>query len=140
MNRPMTNTSKTVAAARSKARKMADDLANDALDAAERLSVKAERGLSRARRAAAETTAGLAGDLDTAADDAGRFARRTVYGLSHRAHDLTDGLRSTSLSDVLGQARVFARRNPGVVAAGALLVGLLLARAAAPRTGRTRRR
>lgn len=135
MNKPMNTATKTAASARAKARRVMDDAEDDVRATASRVSEKAER----VRRTAAARATDLAEDLDAAADDAGSFARRTVSGLSDRARDLGDGLRSRNLSEMVEDAQGFARRNPAVMVAGAVLVGLLISRAAAPRVGRARR-
>jgi hypothetical protein len=139
MNKPMNTVTRKTAAARGKARQALDDAADEALDTAERVASSAHRGLSRARKAAADRSAALADDLDDVAEDAGSFARRAAHGLSDKARELGDGLRGGRLPAMIDDAQAFARRNPVVVLAGAVVLGLLLSRAAAPRNGRTPR-
>lgn len=136
MNKPMTTTAKKAASAtRAKARRVADDLDEDLRDTATRVRSKA----TQARAAVADRAEDVAEDLDEAAAGAGSYARRAVEGLSDRAQDLSDSLRSRNMADMIEDAQGFARRNPAVVAAGALVIGLLLSRAARPRDGWTRR-
>ena len=100
--------SKTVAAAHD----LADETIDDARDA---LSRSGDRLAETLRRAAEGPS------LDS-------IPGRVMSAVSHGMTSVADTFHDRNLSDIAGDVRALARRNPGVVAVGAAVAGFALAR------------
>lgn len=105
---------------RGKAAKAVDDVIEEATVTARR----ARSGTSSAKARASAAAHDIADDLREVADETRSRARRAASRASSAAHDVVEDLRDR---DMVADARDFARRNPGIVVAGALLTGAAIA-------------
>lgn len=115
----------------------AADLRERATDAAADLRDRAA-GAAQAVADAASTKADAARDAlvtagDTLRDAANRAAPESLQARALNLaatglHEVANGVNSQTLTNLLGQARDVARRNPTMVVAGAAVVGYALAR------------
>ena len=121
---------KPAPAARSKARKLADDLIDDVAETTSDMRTRAQRGATKARAAVADRAEELSDDLHVVGDRAAGLTRRVADRVAEGVSRMSDDLRGRSLTDVLDGAQGFAKRNPAVVVAGALFAGLVLSRLA----------
>ena len=100
--------SKTVAAAR----EMADEAIDDTRDA---LSRSGDRLTETLRRVAEGPSADS-------------IPGRVMTAVSHGMSSVAETFQDRNLSDIAGDVKALARRNPGVVAVGAAVAGFALAR------------
>jgi len=113
------------------------DLAARATETAASVGEAATKRLDEAHDALSETGDKLAETLRRAAEDqdAGLLQKKVLDTLASGASVAAATLREKSVSQLVSDARLLARRNPGIFAAGAAVAGFALARflKAAPR-------
>ena len=99
--------------------------AADTLDAARDL---AEDSADDARASFFDAGDRIARGLQSHADETSGFQARVLNGLADGVSTVSDGLRGRTLGDLVTGAQDYARRNPGLVVAGAAVAGFALAR------------
>ncbi|MFZ1661691.1 MAG: hypothetical protein WAT77_07000 [Paracoccaceae bacterium] len=106
------------------------DLAARATETAASVGEAASKRLDQAQDALSETGDKLAETLRRAAEDhdAGRIQTKVFDTLANGASVAAATLREKSVSQLVSDARMLARRNPGIFAAGAAVAGFALAR------------
>lgn len=115
----------------SKASDLGADLTSKASEAAGQFRDAAASKIEGARGAIADAGDRLADTLRRAADAPGAPALQTraLTAMSDGASAVAETLRERSFSEMTGDVKALARRNPAAFAAGAAVVGFVLARA-----------
>lgn len=110
------------------------DSARDAIaSAASQAGTKAISGVNTQKARAADGLGCVAQALRQSGEqlrsnDSGTPVHQYISSAADRVERLSDYLRSSSVSDMMGEVEQFARRQPAIFIGGALMLGLLGAR------------
>jgi len=117
-------------AAKDTVRNLASDVSAQAADTAAAVRDGAVERLDDARDALSDSGDRLAETLRRAAEEpvAGSMQSRVLSAVAGGVSSAASTLRDNSVSDIVGDIRALARRNPGAFAAGAAVAGFALAR------------
>ena len=112
------------------ARNLAKDVSSHASETMTAVQDMAADRIAETRDALGDSGDRLAETLRRAAEaqTEGSLQERVMSAVSGGVATVADTLRDRSLTEIAGDVRAFARRNPGAFAAGAAVAGFALAR------------
>jgi hypothetical protein len=120
--------SETASRAKRSARKAAAEFKNAGSTAKREVRDKLERGKLAAGRKASETTEALDDLALDLSDEGHETLAQATSEIATRLAQLADYVESKSLDDLTREARSLARRSPGLMIAGGVVIGFALTR------------
>lgn len=104
------------------------DLKTRAADTMETVREAASERAGAARDTLVGAGDRLSDTLEAEAQSVEGIPSRVLHGLADGVATVTDGLRGSSIGDLMAEAQAYARRHPGTFAVGAAVAGFALAR------------